>query len=103
MTNDLINAGFECSGALFILNNCRTLIHDKLVRGVSLLTTVYFTVWGIWNVIYYPSLGQRWSFVAGMCICTANILWITLMLYYKRKEKSQIHEFNGTHEKAIDR
>lgn len=89
MTNDIINAAFEFSGSLFVLNNCWTLYRDKLVRGVSLLTTLYFTSWGGWNVFYYPSLGQRWSFIAGMCICTANILWISLMLYYKRKEKTQ--------------
>lgn len=104
MTNDLINACFEFSGALFVLNNCRTLVKDKLVRGVSLLTTVYFTAWGIWNVYYYPALGQSWSFDAGMCICTANILWIALMLYYKHKEKirNQDVETVATTERTVN-
>jgi uncharacterized membrane protein len=103
MTNDMINAAFEVTGALFVLNNCWTLYRDKLVRGVSLLTTMYFTSWGIWNVYFYPALGQRWSWIAGMCICTANILWIFLMLYYKRKEKIRTpNEFVATTGSAID-
>jgi len=85
--SDQINACFEGVGAAMILNNCRMVIRDKLVRGVSILTNAYFTSWGIWNVFYYPSLNQVWSFRAGLCICTANILWILLMLYYKHKEK----------------
>lgn len=86
MTNDVINSCFEFAGALFILNNCRTLYNDKIVRGVSVLTTIFFTCWGLWNVYYYPMLGQTWSFFAGMCICAANILWIIMMVYYNLKE-----------------
>jgi hypothetical protein len=54
---------------------------------VSILANLYFTAWGIWNVFYFPHLHQFWSFGAEMCICTANILWIVLTLYYKHKEK----------------
>lgn len=105
ISNDLINACFEFAGAAFILNNVRTLYRDKLVRGVSLLTTIYFTSWGVWNVYYYPALGQSWSFIAGMCICTANILWIILMLYYKHNEKIRKYdvEVAGTTESSVNR
>jgi hypothetical protein len=89
MTNDSINALFELSGALFVLNNCRILYSDKLVRGVSVLTTVFFTLWGFWNCYFYPILGQEWSFVAGMCISASNLLWIAMMIYYKRKETKE--------------
>jgi hypothetical protein len=102
-TGDQINAGFELIGAAMIFNNCRMVLRDKLVRGVSILANTYFTGWGIWNVFYYPSLNQVWSFRAGLCICTANILWILLMLYYKHKEKirSPYVEAVGAPESAI--
>ena len=103
MTNDLINAGFEFTGALMVLLNVLTLFKDKIVRGVHIGPTLYFTLWGCWNVYYYPSLGQHWSFVAGTCICTANILWIALMLYYKHKEKirNQDVKFAATPEGSV--
>lgn len=99
-TNDLINACFEAAGAVMVLNNCRVLYKDKIVRGVSLFTTVFFTAWGLWNVYFYPVLGQMFSFYAGMCICAANILWIGLMMHYIQLEKrlKESNEFDGTPE-----
>jgi hypothetical protein len=103
MTPDQINAFLIFVGSLMVFKSCFIVYRDKSVRGVSIIANMYFTAWGMWNVFYFPHLHQYWSFGAEMCICTANILWISLMLYYKRKEKSQIHESDGTHEKAIDR
>ena len=82
MTNDLINGLFEFTGALFIFYHCRTLFRDKLVKGVSILSTVYFFSWGLWNLFYYPSLNQTWSFIGGVAIMLANITWIGMMVYY---------------------
>lgn len=83
MTSDQINAIFEGFAALFILNHCRILYRDKSVKGVSLASTVFFFAWGIWNIRYYPSLGQIDSFRAGCLVAIANAIWIALMIYYK--------------------
>lgn len=88
MTNDLINGCFELAGSLFIFNHCRTLFKDKDVRGVSILSTIYFFAWGVWNLFFYPSLNQLWSFYGGIAIMVANSLWITMMIYYKFKNFS---------------
>ena len=84
--NDIINGGFEVAAAFFILNHCKILYRDKIVRGVSLLSTVFFFIWGVWNVYYYPSLGQTVSFYGGIAVCMANSVWVGLMVYYKRLE-----------------
>lgn len=81
---DTINALFELAGGFFILNNCRQLYHDKLVKGVSVLSTIFFTSWGIWNLYYYPSLNQWASFAGGVLITVGNVLWVSLMIYYVR-------------------
>ena len=83
----MINGSFELFGGLFILNHCRTVIKDKAVKGVSIISTVFFMLWGIWNVYYYPSLDQWWSFCGGLVICAANFLWIGLMIYYDRANR----------------
>lgn len=82
MIADYVNGLFELLGAFFILNHCFRLYKDKLVRGVSVVSTIFFTFWGIWNLYYYPSLNQWASFVGGVMIVLGNMLWIGLMSYY---------------------
>lgn len=87
MSNDIINAMFQFASALFILNNCRVLYNDKQVKGVSAASVAFFFLWGIWNMIFYPALGQTYSFYAGILVVIANSTWLYLMVYYKRREK----------------
>jgi hypothetical protein len=87
MTNgDLLNGVFEMLGGLLVLNHCRAVLRDKAVAGVSTFSTSIFTLWGVWNLYYYPSLGQWCSFAGGLVIVTANALWLTLMLKYRRAD-----------------
>ena len=39
MTPDLINGLFEAIGGLLVLNHCRVLFVDKMVKGVSVFST----------------------------------------------------------------
>lgn len=86
---DLINASFELFASLFILNHCFVLYKDKLVRGISLVSTVFFTLWGFWNMFYYPHIGQTASFYAGIMVAFTNALWVCLIWHYRRKEKKE--------------
>ena len=69
------------------LLNVKALYRDKKVRGVKILPSVFFTSWGIWNLYYYPHLGQWLSFAGGLAIVWANLTWVGLALYYSHKEK----------------
>lgn len=89
MIADLINGGFELLGGLFILNHCRVLYAQKAVRGVSVLSTAFFTLWGLWNLYFYPSLGQWASFAGGVVIVVANGVWIALALFYARRAQRE--------------
>lgn len=89
IAQDAINGVYEFLGGFFILMHCIRLLRDKKVRGVSITATAFFTSWGIWNLYYYPYLGQWASFIGGCNIVCMNLLWIGLMLYYiflERKE-----------------
>lgn len=86
MSPDVINGLFEFSGGMLMFNNCRVLYKQKMVRGVSKLTTAFFSVWGLWNLFYYPHLGQWWSFAGGVSIVTFNTIWLGLAIYYSRQE-----------------
>ena len=85
--NDLINGIFEIGGGLLIALNCLRLYKDKEVKGVSIAVVAFFTVWGYWNLYYYPSLNQWMSLAGGVIIVLANSVWVGMALYYGRKDK----------------
>lgn len=78
--NDLINAGIELAGALLLAYNCWLLHKHRQVQGVSVLTTGFFTLWGLWNIYFYPANGLWWSFAGGICIAGANFTWLVMAL-----------------------
>ena len=84
MISDLTNGAFELLAAVMVLNHCRVLYRDKAVKGISILSTAFFASWGAWNLYYYPSLGQWWSFAGGVGIVLANALWVALLLRYRK-------------------
>lgn len=80
---DFTNGLFEAVGGLLVLNHCRAVLRDKAVAGVSVLSVAIFSLWGFWNLYYYPSLDQGWSFCGGLVIVAANVWWVSLLLKYK--------------------
>jgi len=83
MTPDSINALFEFTGALLVLMNVRQLFIDKRLSGVHWYPTAFFSAWGVWNLYYYPALGQWLSFAGGVALVFANTLWVCLAVYYQ--------------------
>ncbi len=89
MTPDLINAVFEGLGGFIILLNVKRIRKDKMVRGFDWRVMAFFTLWGLWNLFYYPHLGQWFSFAAGAWLVIVNAVYLSLMIYYIRKEKKR--------------
>ena len=85
---DSINGIFEIVGGLFVLCNVRRLYRDKKVRGVSIVAVGFFTVWGLWNLIYYPALDQWTSALGAGGVASASTVWMAQIAYYKMKKKS---------------
>jgi len=86
MTPDTINALFEILGFVFVGINVRKIWHDKLVRGAHWVPMAFFTSWGYWNMYYYPSLEQWWSFWGAFATAFTNTAYLTLLIYYTQKE-----------------
>jgi len=85
MSPDIINALFEFLGGALMCINIHKLHREKMVRGVHWSPTMFFACWGMWNLFYYPHLGQWWSFGGGCFIVVANSIWVTQMVYYRNK------------------
>jgi hypothetical protein len=90
MSPDLINGLFEGVGALLICGNIRALYRDKIVRGVTLAPVIFWSAWGFWNLFYYPTLDQWFSFYGGIGVVTANTAWVLMAIYY-RSQESKAH------------
>lgn len=80
---DLINGTFELLAAAAVLNNCWTVWQHKQVRGVSIASTAFFLIWGLWNCFYYPHLDQFFSFAGGIAITIANVIYVALLVRYR--------------------
>lgn len=83
---DIVNGLFEFSGGFFIAASIWKVLADKQVKGVHWLHVGFFAAWGLWNLFYYPHLGQWWSFAGGVLIVTTNLIYVALLLYYSRPE-----------------
>ena len=80
---DLINAVFEMGGGVLLFLNVRGIYRDKEVKGVRILPTSFFMIWGVWNLYFYPAVGCLLSFIGGIVIVTMNTIWVGQMIYYK--------------------
>ena len=84
MTNDIINGMFEFGMACTLFKSVIKLYHDKCFKGWSIYAVLWPTLWGLWNLFYYPSLHQIYSFYGGLCVVLVNMTWIILAVYYSR-------------------
>jgi hypothetical protein len=87
MTPDTVNGLFEFGGVFAIALSVHNLHSAKIVRGVSWPHVAFFTTWGFWNLFYYPSLEQWFSFSCGLALVAVNAIWLAQILYYSRKER----------------
>jgi len=81
---DMINAAFEFGGFLALMPSIMAIMRDKRVHGMSLLTPLFFTSWGWWNLFYYPSLDQFWSAIAAGLLASTNSVYLALLFKYRR-------------------
>ena len=82
MTPDQINATLELTGAVFTFRNALRVYRDRGYAGITWTAVAFFTTWGFWNIWYYPSLHQSWSFAAAVLLLAANLLWVSAMAWF---------------------
>jgi len=82
LTPDNINACFEIGGFFAICLSIVKTLKDKQVKGISLWYLLFFSSWGGWNLYYYPHLKQSASFLVGILVMIANLVWLALLIYF---------------------
>ena len=87
---DTINGIFEHLGALFILLSVHKLAREKRVAGVHWGHMAFFTLWGYWNLFYYPSLEQWVSTIGGLWLVIVNTFYLGQLIHYTRLSNRQL-------------
>ena len=82
-TLDAINGSYELLGAIFQCLNVRKIYKDKMIKGVHWGSVLFFTTWGWFNMIYYPSLHQVYSTIGAIALTLVNTVWISQIFYYQ--------------------
>lgn len=80
---DVINGLFELFGSYFTWMSAIQLYRDKHIRGMYWPSGIFFAVWGLWNLYFYPALGQWFSFSAGVVLVLGQVAWVFLLLRYR--------------------
>ncbi|MEW6648176.1 MAG: hypothetical protein AB1450_13335 [Pseudomonadota bacterium] len=78
MNPDIINGLFELVGAWVAWANAWKLYAEREIKGVYWPAWVFYSAWGLWNLVYYPSLDQWASFAGGVLLVSGNIAWVAL-------------------------
>lgn len=90
MKVDIVNGMFELLGAFFTWMNAYRLHRDRHIAGVYWPATAFFTAWGLWNLFYYPALGQWFSFFGGLLLVMGSAAWLVqLGLLHLTKGKAR--------------
>jgi hypothetical protein len=80
---DIVNGFFEFGGGLMCWLNVRKILADKTIRGFYWPVQAFFAIWGWWNLFYYTSLAQPYSFWGALFLAVGNTVWVLLAIYFR--------------------
>ena len=81
---DVINGTFEILGGILCWLNVLKLYKEKYIAGIYWPVQGFFTVWGFWNLYFYPSLRQWYSFAGGIFLVISYTTWCAMAAYYPK-------------------
>lgn len=84
MSPDLVNGLFELGGAAVIASQIVVVLRDQRVEGVRWWMPFFFWCWTVWNIPYYASLGQWWSWAAAWLVVATHSVYAGLLWWFRR-------------------
>lgn len=79
---DLVNGLFELTAGCCNALNIVRIREDREIKGVHWFPYTLFSLWGVYNLFYYPHLGQTLSFAGGCVMVLVNVVWLWHWAYY---------------------
>lgn len=91
---DIINGLFELFGSYFTWMSAIQLYRDKRISGMYWPSGIFFATWGLWNLYFYPALGQWFSFSAGLILVLGQVVWVFLLFRYRAYQRPAVQGFH---------
>lgn len=85
---DLINGVFEFGISIPLAKSVLMLRKDREVKGFYWPVIVWTSMWGLWNLFYYPHLGQWASFWGGLIVVSVNLTWLAHVAWYSHVRRN---------------
>ncbi len=86
---DVVNGLFEIGMGVFGFLSVLAIRKHKTIKGVHWGPTAIAGLWGLWNLYYYPYLGQWFSLIASLGIVLINSTWLGHAWHYHRVNARQ--------------
>jgi hypothetical protein len=91
LLSDMTMGLIQVAGAGFLGVSVLQLFRRKYVGGVSAVTVSFWVAWGLWDLYYWPSLGQWWAFGGAVVVTMMNMLYVGLIVLYNYRERRLVH------------
>ena len=83
---DLVNGLFEAAAGGVVIYNGFDIWKKRAVAGQTRPALIFFICWGVWNIIFYPTVGAWFSAACGAVVLLAN-LWVYALVWKFRAQK----------------
>lgn len=92
MLVDQITGGFQFFASIFIMLNIRALLKSREMKGISLLTIVFYNLWDFWGVYMFYRIGNSYSMWTAVAITVVYTTWSCLVFYFTLSSKESPNE-----------
>jgi len=86
LTSDIINGLYELLASIFLSLNIYATYKAKKSVGINILSIIFFSSWGMYNLFFYHINHLCYSFYGGIAMVTVNLTWIFFILKYRNNE-----------------
>lgn len=79
---DFTNSLFQFVSSLLVWLSAWSVKKDRGYAGVHLYQLIFLVTWGLWDTVYYSSLGHWYSFFASISSVSSTLCWLILAAKY---------------------
>ena len=84
---DEINSFFISVASIFYFLNLLKLYKDKEVKGISILSIVFFSTWNFWTLYFFWDTEFSLTRNAYIAVAISNFLYLSLLFRYMVLDK----------------
>lgn len=80
---DLFNLVFQICACIFLTLDCKAIRQHRILLGASLTARIFFTIWSLFNLPFFITMGLPFSFIGACAISAISLIWLGFYAYYQ--------------------